>query len=629
MTEIFAAFLNLLVPLGAAGALGGSALALGALLRRGVGEPRRSDPRLARLGVDFAAGLALLIGLGFWLGIAGRLDLMGLVVGILGLSALLGGLAIRGGILDALRRPAELRHRATQRPGVFQPPTWPRWALCLAGANVLLLVVLALYPPNSFDATMYHLPFAKAFVATGGLPYLEDLRFPVFPQGSEVLFAEAMLLGGDRAAQLMSLLATLAAAAILFGWVYRVAPGRSGAHAGGLAAALFLGGPVIAYLAGTAYCEPMLVLFAVATFDQLDRGTRDRTDDRWRGFLVGMFAGTAAGIKYFGLFPVGLVVAAAVLGRGARAERVRRLAWGLGGALAFALPWYVRNAVYTGNPVIPLFPRLFGPSPWGGPGELAPWSQGHGIAQLAQMALLPWTTTFGRPEFGRMPPWSPILWIALGVALFASRRDRRIRRLLAVALAYLLAFFFLPLDGRYLLSILPLLVGAAALGMVGPLSKVPSAVPVKGPKIWAAAALLALAPTTAWSLYQIHRLGRLPVSPVERDHFLAARYPAYSALRFLEQTRGRHASIYAFYAENHVYYAPGRFQGDWDGTAPFRELLRYVADGDALAEELRRRGVTHLLVLSGNPPPLPSGESFARRFRLVYDDGKAKVWEVR
>ena len=58
-----------------------------------------------------------------------------------------------------------------------------------------------------------------------------------------------------------------------------------------------------------------------------------------------------------------------------------------------------------------------------------------------------------------------------------------------------------------------------------------------------------------------------------RERFLGDRLPAYRALRFLERTRGSAASVYAFYAENHVYYAPGRFQGDWAGPARFAEIL--------------------------------------------------------
>ncbi len=611
MIEFFSALADLARPLLAAAGLGGAAWWLGSTARRALGAERRGDERIGRAGVDVALGLALLAALGFWLGICGWLTLWGLV----------GGVAVIGTGLLAIsaRRKGSGRRQA--------PPlrlSASRVAIILV--VLLPLIALALYPPTGFDTTMYHLPFAKAFVATGGLPFLADLRFPIFPQASEVLFAEAMILDGDRAAQLLSLLATLATAAILFGWAKRVSRegtvegfGSAG-RAGELAAALFLGGPIVAYLSGTAYCEPVLVLFGVAAFDQIDRFDATPDDSRRWG-LAGIFAGSAAGVKYFGLFPVGAVLAVALFARAdGKFERFRRLASSLGGVLVFALTWYVRTAVYTGNPFFPLFTRLFGESVWGGPAELAPWSEGNGHSQFIQMLRLPWTLTFGRPEFGRMPPWSPVLILALAATLFALRRNRRIRLLLGASLAYLGAFLFLPIDARYLLPILPLLSLAAALSLA----------PRLGRRRWMlpAAILLALAPAWLWSLYHLYRQGPLPASPAAREAFLADRFPAYPALRFLARTEGSAASVYGFYAENHVYYAPGRYQGDWRGRTPYSEILKLLNSGNLLAEGLRARGVTHLLTIVASEPSLPRDPSYAKRFQLVYDDGKARVWKI-
>ncbi|MEP7010196.1 MAG: hypothetical protein ABJC13_07730 [Acidobacteriota bacterium] len=608
MIEFFSALADLARPLLAAAGLGGAAWWLGSTAGRALWTQRRGDERIGRAGVDVALGLALLAALGFWLGICGWLTFWGLVGGVAVVAA--GLLAI------SPRRKGPGRRQA--------PPlrlSAPRGAVLLV--VLLPLVALALYPPTGFDTTMYHLPFARAFVATGGLPFLADLRFPIFPQASEVLFAEAMILDGDRAAQLLSLIATLSTAAILFGWAKRVsAEGGEGraSGVGELAAALFLGGPIVAYLSGTAYCEPVLVLFGVAAFDQIDRFDAAPDDPRRWG-LAGIFAGSAAGVKYFGLFPVGAVLAVALFARAeGKFERFRRLAWSFGGVLLFALSWYVRNAVYTGNPFFPLFARLFGESVWGGPAELAPWSEGNGHSQLIQMLRLPWTLTFGRPEFGRMPPWSPVLILALAATLLALWRNRRIRLLLGASLAYLGAFLFLPIDARYLLPIVPLLSLAAALSLA----------PRLGPHrlMLPAAVLLALAPAWLWSLYHLHRQGPLPASPAAREVFLADRFPAYPALRFLARTEGSAASVYGFYAENHAYYAPGRYQGDWRGRTPYSEILKLLTSGDLLAEGLRARGVTHLLTIVAAEPPLPRDPSFAQRFQLVYDDGKARVWKI-
>ena len=85
-------------------------------------------------------------------------------------------------------------------------------------------LLLALYPPTAFDATLYHLPFARAFVESGGVPYVLDRRVPVFPQVNEVLFAALMMFGQDIAAHGLQLLMTLTTAALVFLWARRAWP---------------------------------------------------------------------------------------------------------------------------------------------------------------------------------------------------------------------------------------------------------------------------------------------------------------------------------------------------------------------------------------------------------------------
>ncbi|HXU46529.1 MAG TPA: glycosyltransferase family 39 protein [Thermoanaerobaculia bacterium] len=602
MIPILEPLVHLLRPIAVASLMAAVAAGLGTLAR---GRPRGEESRWVEAGLDLALGLALLSALGFWLGLAGCLRMGALVLG----AALLAGLLFL------------IRPRASPRNGRGQgvpagssalgEPGW-RLALPILALVALPLAVLALYPPTAFDPTLYHLPYARAFVATGGLPYLPDLRFPVFPQASEVLFAEAMLLANDRAAQLLSLVATLATAGILFSWARRA----WGAEAGALAAGLFLGGPIVAYLSGTAYTEPLLVLFTAATFACLDRYLAD--EDPRRLAFAGFLAGTAAAVKYLGLFAVGAALLVAV-SRGNLGARIRRSGLACAFAALAVAPWYARNAVYTGNPIFPLWQRAFGADGWKSPIDYAPMP-GDSFARLADLAAIPWTLSVDRGVVGRMPPWSPAIWIACVVALAATRRDVRVRRLLAAAAAYLAAFLVLPIDARYLLPILPLLAVAGA----GSLARLFDR---RRPTL-ALALAVALLPGWLWSLYDLHRLGPLPTDGTSRERFLAARLPAYAALRDLERRGGASASVYAFYAENHAYYAPGRFQGDWSGPASFDAVLSAAGSGDGLADALERLGADHLLTVVAHEPPLPRDSSFDRRFRRVYDDGRARVWQV-
>src|SRR5262249_6447633 len=82
----------------------------------------------------------------------------------------------------------------------------PVGAAFIATAAITPLVLPALYPPTAFAATLSPLPFARAFVESGGVPYLLDRRTPVFPQVNEILFAAVMMFGPDVAAHGVQLL---------------------------------------------------------------------------------------------------------------------------------------------------------------------------------------------------------------------------------------------------------------------------------------------------------------------------------------------------------------------------------------------------------------------------------------
>src|SRR5579863_1757221 len=222
------------------------------------------------------------------------------------------------------RPAAELRSSAAGRvPRPGQPRRGPRRLLRPAAwaFGILPFALLTLYPPTAFDATLYHLPFARAFAATGSLPFLPAMRIPIFPQLLETLFALLLPFAGDLAAHAVALIATILTASLLLLWGRRVSPA-----AGWIAAAAFAGSPLVVYLAGTAYVEPGLVLFATAACYAAARW-RDGGGEGWLT-LAALFAGAAADTKYLGLLVLASVAlaAAVVTPAGPAVPRWRRLA---------------------------------------------------------------------------------------------------------------------------------------------------------------------------------------------------------------------------------------------------------------------------------------------------------------
>lgn len=508
-------------------------------------------------------------------------------------------------------------------------PGLPRWVWPVAAAGLAPLVLLALYPPTAFDATMYHLPFARAFVESGGLPYLVDRRFPVFPQANEVLFAAVMLLGRDVAAQGVQLLATLLTAALAVAWAREIFP--SYRQAGWLAAAIFLGNPIVIHLAGTAYVESGLTLFAAASLYTLDRWRR--TGGRGWLALSALFAATAADVKYLGLFFLGVAGLTVLLAGGSsRALKTRLREALLFAAVAAAVmaPWYLRIYLHTGNPIFPFMPSVFGENPWQlfsrpETAEALPW-------RLARWVRLPWDLIFERQRYNQQPPFSPVYLAALPLLALGVVREGQVRRLLSVAGLYALVFTWLPSDSRYLLPVLPL----ASLAVVGAVAAAVRRWPSLGSR--RAAAVLCLGcvlPGWLYAGYRVARQGPPPVTGAAREAYLIRRLPVYPAIAFLNSQRGNAYTLWALHAENMAYFADGRFLGDWFGPASYGRVLADARDAEALHRELRRLGATHLLVTdrtaTGQPLrlPIPENGAFLSWFQLVYRDPNTRIYALR
>ncbi len=433
------------------------------------------------------------------------------------------------------------------------------------------LLVLALYPPLAFDETLYHLPFVQAFARDGAIRFLPDLRFPVFPVLHEVLCVPLFLLGGDvggRAPHLVSLVELILIVGLLVAW---------DARAGWLAAALFVGSPLVVQLATTLHVEMALTLFVLAGFYALDRE---------RYALAGFFLGSACSVKYLGFY---FAAAALILALVRRRAAIYALTCSLAALPMTAWIWF-----HTGDPLFP-FVR---PSLWTleSPSEVS----------LADRVALLWNVTFARDRAGMQPPVTPFLALLI-VALIAAavKRDAFARRVLLLGAVYLAVFSFLPQDSRYLVPLLPLLCIAAAL-FIAP--RWPKAVPLL--------ALLAIAPGIAYAGYRIARQGL----PVPRNEWLAQRIPEYRALRLAGTER-----VYACRGEQLKGYAAGPFLGDHNGPWSYARILTGANDTQTLAQHMRRIDARYYLVAKpACVPPHPNGG-----MELVYEDAGAQLWRVQ
>ena len=525
-------------------AAGAGTLALGA----GVG-----------LALRTALGLALCAHACFFLAAVGQLRPLPLIA--------LTIVAIAGGAVRA---------RGIARPSVSH---------VVAGLLVIApLFAFALYPPIAFDETLYHMPFVRALAHDGALRFLPAVRFPVFPQIHELLCVPVLLLGGDVATHLVALAEVIVTAALLIVWARRY-----DVRAGRLAAALFLGSPLVIQLATITYVDAALALFVAAGFYALDRE---------RFLLAGFFLGTACSVKYLGwYFALAALIIVLVRTAGRRREAVIFVI----ACAAAALPTTTWIVLHTGDPFFP-FVRT---SLW-----LLPPSRVVSFGERIVGALrVIWDVTFARGRVSHQPPVTSLLIIMVAAVIAASIRDTRARWVALLCAGYVAVFAFLPQDSRYLVPLLPLLSVVTAVVVARRWGKAASVI-----------ALLAVAPGVAYAGYRIALQGVPPVTSSQRSAWLSQRVPPYRAL-----VRAGSERVYVYGGEQLKDYAGGELLGDFNGPFSYERILGDAHDTASIAQRLRRIDAHYFLVIKRSCTHLlPNGGMI-----LTYEDAVAQLWRVQ
>lgn len=229
------------------------------------------------------------------------------------------------------------------------------------GVGVLLLatLIVALAPPLKFDTLVYHLAFPRAYLDAGRVIYLPESMLWGMPQLAEMLFTWAMLLAGAESA--MALGWCFGVLALAGTWGY-IAP-RFGARAAWVAVAALLAGYSSATSLAWGYVGWLMVLLGLAFLVIL--ADWRSTDDSRALVMTGIFAGLSLGAKYTAgvlvLIGLGVIVwtaRKALLQPPSFPRMIEKLLNILlfgGVASLVSAPWWIKNALATGNPVYPFF----------------------------------------------------------------------------------------------------------------------------------------------------------------------------------------------------------------------------------------------------------------------------------
>jgi len=532
-----------------------------------------------------ALGLGQMAYLAFGLGLSGLLypaALDGLVIATAFLTE--PDLRQLTGLLRSLIRGL----RAWLKSG---PPLRPA-SVAVMGLIALSALIHALGPAWDYDGLMYHLPGPTYFLANHRiLPNLENW-YVNGPFTVEMLFTYGLAHGDVVFAKLIH---------YALGWLYvtsaaAVARRWLGTREAWLSAVILMGIPTLPIWAAFAYID-----LGWASFEFLAAGAAlvwwQTGSRRWL-ILSGLLAGLAMGSKYTGLAGFaalsGLVV---VLGW---RTGVRRLLGSVslfaGAAVVVALPWYLKNWLWFGNPVYPLY--------LGGPGWDAErlrlymaylGSFGTGKT-ITDWILLPWNIYARNARFGAVMNQIdvPSLLFPLLILYPLRRGPRALALLLAFAAGRSLLWALGSQQTRFLLPVFPALAVVTAHLVSGLVPLRPRKMPWH---VFLPSLAVALSGVTLF--YQVVVLVRyapqLPAAGWESSrHYLRRIVRAYPAVDFIN--RGLPASARALQlGDGQAFYCPEKCVPDPDHFRWAAQIDRFSTAAE-FADWMNAQGFTHLLL---------------------------------
>jgi hypothetical protein len=334
-----------------------------------------------------------------------------------------------------------------------------RFVLCLIGVTLLIEFVASSAPLTGSDALHYHFTTQKLILEQGFHPIF-SLTHSFLCGQSHLLILMGLALGGESVAMsflfLGGVLAALAVGCLVARWAPR-------AYAL-VFALLFLLTPLVFWqISSSGAPDIWMAAFTGAAVMVI---TQSREASSWRhALLAGFLAGGMAGAKYTGcVIAAGLAFAFLVEFRSAR----KTLLFVFAAVISGAWP-YVRNLVWTGDPVFPLLAaRLFHGRV--NTYALAKLLTDTGAANAhSPLQAIPFVFFAGKrlgvtPGFWEF--YGPIVFALAPLVFLAFRniREWRVRALLWISAA--MGIFLTSGLTRFLLPLFPVALSCVAAGIV-------------------------------------------------------------------------------------------------------------------------------------------------------------------
>jgi hypothetical protein len=493
---------------------------------------------------------------------------------------------------------------------------WGTGSGWVAGLCLASFLLAGAAPATDWDALAYHLDIPKTYLAMGRMAPLPFSFNANMPHGCELLYVLPLSLAGAPAAQMLHGLFGLAACCMM--------PLLSERRSNPLALAAACSCPLFLTMASTANAELLLGLFFAGG---LCASLSPRLKEARWALVAGLFAGACASVKYTGLW-----YAAAILLCSARRWGVRRLPLAIAAFAVPILPWLIRAACITGNPVFPVLNSVF-------PSEL--WSdvqsrQLHSLygsigmgRGLVDYLLIPYRLLrHARPDYAHFNGVISPLHLGLVPCAFLARDQARTRLLQALGLVALVWAASVQ-NLRYLAPLLPCIAWAGAAGL--------EAAGSGRLRTWASRAAVAvccLLCAASWS--QKGPALSAASGRVTAEEYVRASVPGASAIAFINRSLPENSQVLALwwnqaYGVDRTLWCDQVFEASWI----FR-MVHECPDSASLRQRWKELGATHLLLWNAAagafaPRPVPGYDQAAYQADLakigrLIEEGPPKVY---
>jgi hypothetical protein len=534
---------------------------------------RIAPPAGAPLNGPLRASLAALLGL---VAFANAVLVLAL------LHLLHAGLVVLGVLVFAARgarRLWRLRPLRGLRPSLRDLP------LVIAVLFLLAHLPHALYPVLEHDDNVYHLELPQHYLESHALDAPVFSLYGAMPHLIEILYVVPLALGDFVAPKVFALFLNFW---ILAG-IGAFALPRLGRLGVGVGALLYLSGQNVEWHLGHAYNEPILGFFLLSGALAFLAWWETRRE----GYLLvaGIACGAACASKYTA-WPFAFAILASAAAGILRLEpstprRLRAAALLVLPCAALVLPWVVKSAVTTGNPVYPNLYGVFGGSEWSEIQVQQHWNSlrvnGGLHKDLATYLLIPLRLVTDNERFIAATFSGSLMAVFLAGLLQPASWRRAGAHVQAMAILGLLAWTFTIQSGRYLVALVPLIVVAAMFW----LERGRTLVAVAALAIAVAAAQRTLQPVTGFPVLDVFSVSRQEL--VERNG-------GWKLTQFLNRELPPDARVLGLWY-NRFFFLERPFEADPAYEAPSGlAWLRKLDDPEAFARALTARGFTHLVV---------------------------------